>query len=64
MRNMYATRVARGDSLTFLRKKGCQSEAMAASSGFKGSCDYCSNHGHKRPCVMNFCVSLTGDHYL
>ena len=47
MRNMYANRVARGDSSTFLREKGRQS-AMTASSWFKGSCNYYSTPGHKQ----------------
>ena len=47
MRNMYDNRIARGDGLTFLRVKRRES-AMAASSDFKGSCDYCYKSGHKK----------------
>ena len=47
MRNMYANRITRGDGSTFSREKGRES-AMTASSGFKGSCDYCSKPGRKQ----------------
>ena len=60
MRNMYANRVACGDCSTFSREKGRES-AMTASSGFKGSCDYCTKPGHKQAqCFTFFCESGGG----
>ena len=53
MRNMYANRVARGDGLTFSLEKGRES-AITVSSGFKGSCDYCSKPGHKQAQCFKF----------
>ena len=60
---MYTNRVAHGDGLTVLRRKG-RELAMMASSGFKKFCDYCNKSDHKNPIVSNFCVSLAGDHPL
>ena len=64
MRDMYASRVECDDSSTFSCRKGHES-VITASSGFKGSCDYCNKPGHKQAqCVSNFCASLAGDLYL
>ena len=50
---MYANHVARGDGSTFSREKGRES-AMTVSSGFKGSCDYCSKIRHKQAQCFKF----------
>ena len=47
MRNMCANHVAPGDGSPLSRRKGRQS-VMTASSGFKGSFDYCYSPGHKK----------------
>ena len=51
---MYANHVARGDGSMSLRRQGRES-AMTASSGFKGTCDYCSKPGHNQAQRFKLC---------
>ena len=53
VRNMYANRVARGGGSTFSRGKERKSD-MAAALGFKRSCNYFNNPGHKKTQCFKF----------